>query len=100
MKGFEINVNEKIINSTLNSGVVIVTIKERCISIIGQDNTLGVSLDWGKTKLFNGDTIKIIASDNTINSTPPVNVKSLDRQELLTEYYKLKDLLIKNGMLK
>lgn len=100
MKGFEINVNEKKINASVNSGVVIVTINEACISIIGKDNSLGVSLDWGKAKLFNGDTIKIIASDHNDNTTPPVNAKTLERQELLSEYYKLKDFLLKNGRLK
>lgn len=98
MKGFTIEINNKKINAAVKKGVVLIVV-DNAIGVSGTDNALGLSINWGHTSLDIGDKIKITASNIESNS-PPMSMKLVDRQNLLTEYYELKKMLIKEGVLK
>lgn len=99
MKGFAIDINGQKKYSAVNKGVVMITIETSSISIMGRENTSGISLDWGQTALNIKDKIRIIASEID-KSDIPLNTKKIDRQELLKEYLSLKEMLTKEGVLK
>jgi hypothetical protein len=103
MKGFEIYINDEKLCASTDMGVVLITINkvhnDIYITTTGIDKAVALSIDWGRRKLCIGDRIKITAADIEVNS-PPVSIKSLDRQELLAEYHILKEMLIKEKLLK
>ncbi|MDR2954692.1 MAG: hypothetical protein LBV43_06395 [Prevotella sp.] len=99
MKGFKIEINNKKIDAAVYNGVILVVV-EKAIGITGTDRALGLSVDWGYYMLNHGDKIRITASSNIETNTPPISTKPLSRQELLAEYYNLKKILIKEGVLK
>ena len=98
MKGFEININEEKINPAVNTGSVVIILETSRFSVSGRDTTGGISLDWGKRNLQEGDKIKILPSEMT-TCEEAVSTKPMDDQELLKEYFGLKEILTKEGVL-
>ena len=98
MKGFKIEINNKKIYAAVSKGVTLVTV-DKIIRINGRDNTLWLSMDWEYKLLDLGDKIRITVS-NIETISPPISMKSLNRQELLAEYNNLKNILTKEGVLK
>lgn len=99
MKGFDIWINDKKLSVAIIRGATVVAIEKKFISISGIDNSSGARVDWGKFALNIGDKVKIITAEIDEN-TVPINVCSIDRQELIVHYQNTRELLIKEGALK
>lgn len=99
MKGFEIDINGKIIYAALDMGVISLIIENDGISITGRDTGAGVAIVWGRIPLDMGDKIVIRSVNNAVCGTPET-VENIDRQKLLSEYHALKKILTEKEFLK
>lgn len=99
MKGFLIEVNKDQIMAAVERGIVVITMDTENISITGKDFSSGSSLNWSRLRLNEGDKVKIVLS-KIDKSTVPHHEKPISRKELVAEYYRLKELLTKEGYLK
>lgn len=102
MNGFNININNKIINIAVVKGVSMVI-----IDLIGNNSSISIFVlnketeeyQWfAKQDLFMGDKIKIIAA-NIDKCDLPIYSEPIDRELLLKRYYRLKQSLTEKGLL-
>lgn len=102
MNGFNININNKIINIAVVKGVSMVI-----IDLIGNNSSISIFVfnkeieeyQWfAKQDLFMGDKIEIIAA-NIDKCDLPIYSEPIDRELLLKRYYKLKQRLTEKGLL-
>lgn len=105
MKGFIIQINDEKLYAGTHRGAVVITThigdsdNGIYVTVGGIENSTEQSISWINRKLILGDKIKITAANIKENSKPE-KVELIDRQELLTKYHKLKEMLTQNNMLK
>lgn len=96
--GFLISINDREKKYTVDKGVVCISVDNTKMMVSGIDTSIEASLNWGNTNLEIGDVLKIkIAEIDTV--APPINMQLTDRNKLLEDYYHLKDVLTKEGIL-
>lgn len=102
MNGFNIDINNKIINIAVVKGISMVI-----IDLTGNNSSISIFVlnketeeyQWfAKQDLFVGDKIKIIAA-NIDKCDLPMYSEPIDRELLLKRYYRLKQDLTEKGLL-
>lgn len=99
MKGFDIWLNDRKLSVAVAGGAIVIYVDKSHISISGIDSSVGLDVNWGSFDIEIDDKIKIIAATMD-ESDVPIDVKHIDRQELLAQYLYLKEILGKAGVLK
>ncbi|WP_140938498.1 hypothetical protein [Sphingobacterium lumbrici] len=101
MKGFEITINDTLINVGVDKGMILVILHNDLkggISVSGIDDSSGRNLDWGRIQLKVGDKIKITTCD--IDSRAKIEKEEIrSKSALLMEYNGIKEYLVKEGLL-
>ena len=96
MKGFEIKINDEMINASSDNSVCIY-VEAGCgsegnfVIIRGMDSK-SYHLSWLNARLAIGDKIKVRVTEIE-NVSPIISKRPSDREELIKEYYDLKDEL-------
>lgn len=102
MNGFNININNKIINIAVVKGVSMVIVdlidNNSSISIFVLNKETEEYQWFAKQDLFIGDKIKIIAA-NIDKCDLPIYSEPIDRELLLKRYFRLKQDLTEKGLL-
>lgn len=102
MRGLEIVINGKKISVGIDRGSILVFLHSQNphrITISGEDDESGLSLEWRNIPLKVGDVLKITAKEN-LSSDEILEKKEINRGVLLTRYNALRDILIKEGIVK